>query len=76
MELIERWWNGQWGIWRRDVWLVRLDTAYGVQWREGGAEQGTQRKVYTAEQDARAAVDGLLAEGRWRNITEVSSAPE
>jgi hypothetical protein len=74
MDLAERWWNGQQGSDRRDIWLTATATGWHVRARHG------QREVHRdlgREYEARALVDQLkaTAPGEWRDITRLVRKP-
>jgi hypothetical protein len=78
-DVVNRWWNGQWGrMGRRDVWLRRT-ARWRVEARQGGADEGTtQRWDFEDEASARDFVQTLLTTGGsgWRDITDISAGAE
>ena len=78
MELVGRWWNGQWGrMGRRDVWLRRR-TTWEVEARQGEADDGkSQRWDFTDEETALDMVHRLMttAGGEWKDLTGISAKP-
>ena len=78
-ELIERWWNGEFGrLARRDVWLYR-STTWRVESRESDADSGRGNTwTYDDEEDARAMIRRLLETGGdgWRDLSGAPSPPD
>lgn len=73
MEIVEHWFNGQWGWARADVWLHRDGDRWTVVAQERLRVEGELRYTELTEAQARAYVRHLLrtvAVGvdRWRDI--------
>lgn len=70
-----RWWNGKYGIARRDIWLYRTDRGWRVEACAGGERGKVWSHRYQVEQEARSTVAGMLertvADG-WRDLTKTS----
>jgi hypothetical protein len=75
VELRGRWWNGRWGkLARRDIWL-KLDVTWRVEARKGDGDSGVWSHEYNSEEDARAAIAGMMdrtgGPGEWQDLTKV-----
>lgn len=73
MQLVERWWNGQWGMARLDVWLYRDGERWLVRAQKRLGQWGEGERWFDSEEEARASVDHLLRTAkvggdRWRDI--------
>jgi hypothetical protein len=78
MHLLGRWWNGQWGNARRDIWLTGDGKSWHVRGRHGGADGPEVQYEYDQEWAARAMVDQLINAapvGRWKDITRLVTKP-
>ena len=77
MDLVGRWWNGQWGrLGRRDVWLRRR-VVWEVEARQGEADDGkSQRWEFTDDEAALTMVNSLMTSspGEWKHFTGVSAS--
>jgi hypothetical protein len=83
VELVERWWNGQWGkMGRRDIWVWRDGETWRVRGRqrgEGGPEVNYMYTGLLAEPQARRMAQALREappanKDRWRDITDAVRA--
>lgn len=74
MDLVARWWNGQQGPDRRDIWLSASGTGWHVRARHGNSEL---RRDIDREYEAQALVDQLMAAapGEWKDITRLVLKP-
>jgi hypothetical protein len=74
MDLVGRWWNGQQGPNRRDIWLTSGNARWHVRARHGDREL---HRDLDREHQARALVDQLkaTAPGAWKDITQLLRRP-
>ncbi|MFI5893785.1 hypothetical protein ACIA5D_27160 [Actinoplanes sp. NPDC051513] len=72
---VEHWNNRQWGMARRDVYLLRTETGWQVRGRQGGDDRREVVYDFAHEEDARAMVDALKQKvppqlANWALVTE------
>ncbi|GIH02882.1 hypothetical protein Rhe02_09490 [Rhizocola hellebori] len=73
-QIAGRWWNGKYGMARRDVWLFQVDGTWRVDARQGKDDAKVWHSHFESEVDARASVTGMLertAEDGWRDLTRI-----
>jgi hypothetical protein len=77
VELVARWWNGQRGLTRRDIWLTSTGGGWNVRARHGTGDGREVRYDFDREYEARAMADRLIAAapGGWKDITKLVSKP-
>jgi hypothetical protein len=76
VEIVARWWNGQYDRSARcDIWLASDGVVWEVRAFRGAADAVCHE--FTREYEARAMVDRLIATapGRWKDITRLVRKP-
>jgi hypothetical protein len=78
MDLVGRWWNGQYGrLARRDIWLTSDGRTWHVRARQGDNDGREIHYDFDREYEAAAMVDRLrkAVPGRWKDITKLVRKP-